>query len=77
MAKTQCPRRTNRYSGQFKLTAVRLSQIPGVQVKDVAEAVATPPWRAPSTATSPATTATGRHSALGYCSPIDYERAHA
>ncbi len=39
MAKTHQPRRVRRYSGQFKLTAVRLSNTPGVQVKDVAEAL--------------------------------------
>jgi transposase len=30
------PRTTTRYSTDFKATAVRLSQLPGVQVKDVA-----------------------------------------
>jgi transposase len=30
------PRTTTRYSEQFKATAVRLSQLPGVQVQDVA-----------------------------------------
>lgn len=39
MAKTQRPRRINRYSAQFKLTAVRLSNARGVQVKDVADAL--------------------------------------
>lgn len=31
------PRTTTRYSAEFKAAAVRLSQLPGVQVKDVAE----------------------------------------
>ena len=44
MAKALRPRRTRRYSGQFKLTAVRLSQTPGVQVKDVAEALDVHPF---------------------------------
>jgi transposase len=44
MAKAHRPRRTHRYSGQFKLTAVRLSQTPGVQVKDVAEALDVHPF---------------------------------
>jgi transposase len=30
------PRTTNRYSDEFKSTAVRLSELPGVSVKDVA-----------------------------------------
>ena len=30
------PRTTNRYSAQFKATAVRLSDLPGVEVQDVA-----------------------------------------
>jgi transposase len=33
------PRTTPRYSKHFKATAVRLSQLPGVQVKDVAESL--------------------------------------
>ena len=44
MAKTQRPRRVQRYSGQFKLTAVRLSETPGVQVKDVADALDVHPF---------------------------------
>ena len=39
MAKAHQHPRVRRYSGQFKLTAVRLSNTPGVQVKDVAEAL--------------------------------------
>jgi len=31
------PRTTTRYSAEFKAVAVRLSQLPGVRVKDVAE----------------------------------------
>jgi transposase len=33
------PRTTNRYSDQFKATAVRLSELPGVAVQDVAESL--------------------------------------
>jgi transposase-like protein len=33
------PRRTNRYSEQFKATAVRLSELPEVLIQDVAEAL--------------------------------------
>lgn len=33
---TPGPRTTYRYSEEFKATAVRLSQIPGVEVQDVA-----------------------------------------
>ena len=33
------PRTTARYSEQFKATAVRLSQLPGVAVQDVAESL--------------------------------------
>ncbi len=33
------PRTTARYSELFKATAVRLSELPGVQVKDVAESL--------------------------------------
>jgi transposase len=33
------PRTTNRYSDRFKATAVRLSELPGVEVKDVAESL--------------------------------------
>lgn len=33
------PRTTYRYSAQFKATAVRLSQLPGVSVRDVAESL--------------------------------------
>lgn len=44
MAKPQRPRRTNSYSAEFKLQAVRLSQIEGVQVQDVAEALDIHPY---------------------------------
>jgi transposase len=45
------PRSVRRYSDEFKLTAVRLSQQPGIQVKTVAAALAIHPfmlskWRA-------------------------------
>jgi transposase len=33
------PRTTNRYSDRFKATAVRLSELPGVAVQDVAESL--------------------------------------
>ena len=33
------PRTTYRYSGDFKATAVRLSQLPGVTVQDVAQSL--------------------------------------
>ena len=33
------PRRTNKYSDRFKATAVRLSELPGVEVQDVAESL--------------------------------------
>ena len=38
------PRTVRRYSGEFKLTAVRLSQQPGIQVKAVAAALAIHPF---------------------------------
>ena len=33
------PRTTSKYSDRFKATAVRLSELPGVEVKDVAESL--------------------------------------
>jgi transposase len=33
------PRTTNRYSDRFKTTAVKLSELPGVEVQDVAESL--------------------------------------
>jgi len=33
------PRTTNKYSDRFKATAVRLSEVPGVAVRDVAESL--------------------------------------
>lgn len=38
------PRTVRKYSDQFKLTAVRLSQQPGIQVKTVAAALAIHPY---------------------------------
>jgi transposase len=38
------PRKINRYTAEFKLTAVKLSELPGVQVQDVAEALDVHPW---------------------------------
>lgn len=39
MARITGPRKVNRYSDEFKATAAKLSQLPGVQVKDVAESL--------------------------------------
>ena len=39
MARINGPRRVHRYSAEFKLKAVKLSDLSGVQVKDVAEAL--------------------------------------
>ena len=39
MARIKGPRKIHRYSAEFKLKAVKLSQIEGVQVQDVADAV--------------------------------------
>lgn len=36
MAKAKGPRKIRRYDNEFKVKAVKLSQLPGVQVKDVA-----------------------------------------
>ena len=33
------PRTTNKYSDRFKATAVRLSQLPGIEVQDVADSL--------------------------------------
>ncbi|MGK2912849.1 MAG: transposase [Porticoccaceae bacterium] len=41
---TPGPRTTYRYSSEFKATAVRLSQLHGVSVKDVAESLAIHPF---------------------------------
>ena len=38
------PRAVRKYSGEFKLTAVRLSQQPGLQVKSVAAALTIHPF---------------------------------
>ncbi len=37
MPRIKGPRKVRQYSNEFKVTAVRLSYLPGVQVKDVAE----------------------------------------
>jgi len=37
MPRIKGPRKVRQYSTEFKVTAVRLSHLPGVQVKDVAE----------------------------------------
>ncbi len=39
MASVRGPRKINRYTAEFKLKAVKLSQIKGVQVQDVADAL--------------------------------------
>lgn len=39
MARTIGPMKINRYTNEFKLTAVRLSKTPGVKVNDIAEAL--------------------------------------
>ena len=39
MARARGPRKIHRYDTEFKVKAVRLSQLPGVQVKDVAESL--------------------------------------
>jgi len=39
------PRTTPRYSAHFKATAVRLSQMPGVAVQDVAQSLYIHPFR--------------------------------
>lgn len=44
MARPTRPRNINRYSPEFKLKAVKLTQIEGVQVKDVAEALDIHPY---------------------------------
>lgn len=38
------PRTTYRYSDEFKATAVRLSQLPGVAIKDVADSLCIHPF---------------------------------
>ncbi len=37
MPRIKGPRKVKQYSTEFKVSAVRLSHLPGVQVKDVAE----------------------------------------
>lgn len=39
MAARTGPRKIHRYTAEFKLTAVKLTQIEGIQVKDVAESL--------------------------------------
>jgi transposase len=39
MPRTKGPRKINRYGDEFKARAVKLSQVPGVQVQEVAEAL--------------------------------------
>lgn len=44
MAKIKGPRKLYRYTDEFKLKAVKLTELPGVQVKDVAQALDVHPW---------------------------------
>lgn len=44
MAKITGPRKLYRYTDDFKLKAVKLTQLQGVQVKHVAEALEIHPW---------------------------------
>ncbi|TDU25920.1 transposase [Panacagrimonas perspica] len=44
MARIKGPRKLYRYTAEFKLKAVKLSEAEGVQVKDVAEALCIHPW---------------------------------
>jgi transposase len=44
MARIRGPRKINQYSAEFKLKAVKLSQIKGVQVQDVADALDVHPF---------------------------------
>ncbi len=39
MARTKSPRKVQRYTAEFKLKAVQLSKLEGVQVQDVAQAL--------------------------------------
>lgn len=44
MARIKGPRKAHRYTAEFKLKAVKLSKIEGVQVQDVAEALEIHPF---------------------------------
>lgn len=44
MARAIGPRKVSRYTHEFKLKAVKLTELEGVQVKDVAEALEIHPW---------------------------------
>jgi len=44
MARIKGPRKLYRYTDEFKLKAVKLTELPGVQVKDVAQALDVHPW---------------------------------
>ena len=44
MGRATQPRRVAKYSVEFKVSAVRLSKLPGVQVQDVAEALDVHPF---------------------------------
>lgn len=44
MARIKGPRKINQYGDEFKIKAMRLSQLPGGQVKDVAASLDIPPF---------------------------------
>jgi transposase len=44
MARPKGPRKLYRYTDEFKLKAVKLTELPGVRVQDVAEALDVHPW---------------------------------
>lgn len=80
------PRKVRAYSREFKLTAVRLSQQPGIQVQAVAAALDLHPfmlskWRKQvRDAIAPYVryyNSQRAHSALNYRTPVDYEAAVA
>jgi transposase-like protein len=45
MARIRVPRKVHRYTAEFKLKAVKVSELDGVQVQDVAEALDIHPLR--------------------------------
>jgi len=80
------PRKVRAYSREFKLTAVRLSQQPGIQVQAVAAALDLHPfmlskWRKQvRDAIAPYVryyNSQRAHSTLNYRTPVDYEAAVA
>ena len=72
------PRKVHRYSTDFKLAAVKLSGMPGVQVQTVAAALDVHPFMAGELerllrSYIPYYNGVRLHSGIGYCSPVDYE----